>query len=151
MLRSDTSDLTHPTRRAFWAKAFEVLRPIDDKDEGKDRLNKLYLEYSNPLSLFDTLGTSDEDDDNYSDDGSQKSTELKIIQIDLQKSRPVDELPFSLQEASKLCAAEPTDVDKQEAATLALLIKTADSAGDLLPSPYQFPHFELKGYEAAKK
>ena len=151
VVSADTSALSHPTRRAFWAKAFELLKSIDNSAEGKDRLHKLYQEYSNPLSISETHDTSDEEDDNYFEDDSQNSTEIKITQIDLQQNRPDDELPFSLQEASKLCEVEPTNTDKQEAATLALLVKTADSTGEILPFPFQFPHFGLKGYEAAKK
>ena len=151
LLSADTSSLSHTTRRAFWAKAFELLKSIDNSAEGKDCLYKLYQEYSNPLSISETHDTSDEEDDNYLEDDSQNSSEIKITQIDLQQNRPDDELPFSLQEASKLCEVEPTNTDKQEATTLALLVKTADSTGEILPTPFQLPHFGFKGYEAAKK
>ena len=93
-----------------------------------------------------------EDDGNYSDDdeASQGSEPKEITKIDLTQERPVEESRFSLQEATKLCQAIPKNVDAQETATLSLLIKAADSAGDVLPVPYQLPHFGFKGYEAAQ-
>ena len=42
-------------------------------------------------------------------------------------------------------------MEKQEEATLALLVKAADTAGEILPTPFQLSHFGLKGYKTVKK
>ena len=69
----------------------------------------------------------------------------------MEQERPTDELPFSLQEATKLCEVEPLNTPAQEASTLAILVNAADAAGEVLPVPFQLPHFGLRGYEVSKK
>ena len=63
----------------------------------------------------------------------------------------MDELPFSLQEATKLCEVEPLNTPAQKASTLAILVNAADAAGEVLPVPFQLPRFGLRGYEVSKK
>ena len=90
------------------------------------------------------MGTSiDEDEGNYSeeDEAFQGSVLRKFTKVDLTLERPVEESLLSLKEAKKLCQTIPTDVDAQGTTTLALLIKVVDSAGEILPILFQFPHF----------
>ena len=85
------------------------------------------------------------------DTGSQGSSPIDITKIDVEQERPVDELPFSLQEATKLCDIEPINTAAQEASTLSILVMAADAAGEVFPVPFQLPHFGMRGYEATKK
>ena len=150
LLAADTSSLTLPSRRAFWAKAFEALKGIDSSSAGTECLNKIFAEFKDPLS--DVIqDSSDEEDTEFTDTGSLGSAPIAITNVDLNQGRPVDELPFSLQETTKLCDIDPIGTAAQEASTLSILIKAADAAGEVLPVPFQFPHFGLRGYEAAQK
>ena len=150
LLAADTSSLTLPSRRAFWAKAFEALNGIESSSAGTECLNKIFAEFKEPLS--DVIqDSSDEEDTEFTDTGSLGSAPIAIANVDLNQGRPVDELPFSLQETTKLCDIDPIGTAAQEASTLSILIKAADAAGEVLPVPFQFPHFGLRGYEAAQK
>ena len=150
LLAADTSSLTLPSRRAFWAKAFEALRGIESSAAGTECLNKIFADFKEPLS--DVIqDSSDEEDTEFTETASLGSAPITITNIDLDQGRPVDELPFSLQEATKLCEIEPVSTAAQEASLLSILVKAADTAGEVLPVPFQFPHFGMRGYEATKK
>ena len=113
-------------------------------------MNKIFADFKEPLS--DTIqDSSDEEETEFTDTGSQGSSPIEITKIDVDQGRPIDELPFSLQEANKLCEVEPVSTADQEASTLSNLVKAADAAGEVLPVPFQFPHFGMRGYEATKK
>ena len=150
LLSADTSSLSLPSRRAFWAKAFETLKGIESSSAGTECLNKIFAEFKEPLS--DVIqDSSDEEDTEFTDTGSTGSAPITITNVDVNQGRPADELPFSLQEATQLCDIEPVSTASQEASTLSILVKAADAAGEVLPVPFQFPHFGMRGYEAAKK
>ena len=149
ILAADTSSLTLPSQRAFWAKAFDALKDVENSAAGTECLNKIFSEFKEPLSEDDS--TSDEDETEFTDMGSQGSPPVDIRKVDREQERTVDELPFSLQEATKLCEVEPLNTKAQEASTLALLVNAADAAGEVLPVPFQLPHFGLRGYEVSKK
>ena len=149
LLAADTSSLTFPSQRAFWAKAFEALKDVDNSAAGTECLNKIFSEFKESLSEDDA--TSDEEENEFTDIGSQGSSPIDITKVDVELERPMDELPFSLKEATKLCEVEPLNTPAQEASTLAILINAVDAAGEVLPVPFQLPHFGLRGYEVSKK
>ena len=107
------------------------------------------MDFKEPLS--DVQDSPEEDETELTDTGSQGSSPIDITKIDVEQERPVDKLPFSLQEATKLCEIESLNTAAQETSTLSLLVKAADAAGEVLPVPIQLPHFGMRGYEATKK
>ena len=130
-------------------KAFESLKGIDNSAAGTECLNKVFSEFKEPLS--EVQDTSDEDETEFTDTGSQGSSPIDITKVDIEQERPINELPFSLQEATKLCEVDPIDTSAQKASTLSILVKAADAAGEVLPVSFQLPHFGMRGYEATKK
>ena len=79
---------------------------------------------------------------------SDKAIGPKIL--DLDQPRPSDESPSSLKEANKLCDFIPDKTAQQESVGLNIFTKVAAAYDIELPSPFQFPHFGLKGYETAQ-
>ena len=106
------------------------------------------MDFKEPLS--DVQDSTDEDETEFTDTGSQGSVPIVITKIDINQGRPVDELPFSLQKATNLCEIEPLNTAAQEASTLSLLVKAADAAGEVLPVPFQLPLFGMRGYEEVR-
>ena len=118
LLVADTTSLAAPLRRTFWTKAFEGLKAIDEGDAGKEYLTNLYNEFSPSKPESPSSEEEEDDDDDYAETESQDSSPIEIKQIDLTAERPIDEQPFSLQEATKLCQIEPVNVDNNNIAII---------------------------------
>ena len=85
LLTADTTSLAASLRRTFWANAFEGLKWIEDTATGIEYLNHIYDEFS--PSKSESL-SSEEEEDEYVEQGSQGSTPIETKQIDLDLERP---------------------------------------------------------------